>query len=157
MLRTLVNVEPTEIRSIEEVFDRLFGQPTRPVHNSTTLPVDVTEHDGSLFIKAAVPGVDPKDLEITIENNVLSIRGETRNETHTDNEKIYRREVSYGAFSRSIRLPEKLDHSGISAEFSHGMVTVKLPRQPEVKPQILKVEVKNLNANPTENLDQPSN
>lgn len=147
MLRTLVNVDPVnELRSVEEMFERFFGQPTRPVPAASTLPVDITEKDGNLVIRAAVPGIDPKDLEITIESNVLSIRGETKTENQSENEKIYRREVSYGTFSRSIRLPEKLDLEKVSADFNHGMVTITMPRLPEVKPQVRKVEVKNLGA-----------
>jgi HSP20 family protein len=145
MLKTLVNLDPIhEFKSVEDMFERLFGQPTRPVPNTATLPIDITERNENLLIRAAVPGVDPSALEITIENNVLSIRGETKNEANTENEKVYRREVSYGAFNRSIRLPEKLDLDAISAEFNHGMVTITIPRQPEVKPEVRRVEVKNL-------------
>jgi HSP20 family protein len=127
---------------MEDVFERFFGQPTRPIQNATTLPVDVTESHGNLVVKAAVPGVDPKNLEVTIENQILTIRGEIKNENSSEGEKVYRREVSYGAFSRSIRLPEKLDLDAIKAEFVHGMVTITLPRLPEVKPEIRRVEVK---------------
>jgi HSP20 family protein len=144
MLKTLVNVEPLhELRSMEDMFDRFFGQPSRPVASTATLPVDITEREGNLVIRAAVPGVDPNALEITIENNVLSIRGESKNETQSETDKVYRREVSYGAFSRSIRLPERLDLDAVSADFNHGMVTITLPRLPEPKPEVRKVQVTN--------------
>ncbi len=143
MLRTLVNVDPNnEFRSIEELFDRFFGQPSRPVPGPTTLPVDILERDGAVLVKAAVPGVDPNELEVTVENNVLSIRGETRQDTNSENDKVYRREVSYGAFSRSIRLPDKLDLSAVTADFQHGVVTISIPRLPEAKLQSLKVPVR---------------
>jgi HSP20 family protein len=143
---------------MEDMFDRFFGQPIRPVINSTTLPVDITEREGNLFVKAAVPGVDPGDLQITIENNVLSISGETRHQSETENEKIYRREVSYGTFSRSIRLPEKLELDQIEATFNNGMVTVRIPRQAEVKPKVLKVDVKNISTRAiTESAPAPDN
>lgn len=143
MLRTLVNVNPArEAQAFEELFDRMFGVPTRPTSGSTTLPVDITERENKLFVKAAVPGVEPEQLEVSIENNVLTVRGETRAEAASDDEKVYRREVSYGSFARSIRLPEGLDLENVDAEFKNGMVTITLPRLPEEKPKALKVNVR---------------
>jgi len=137
------------------MFERMFGAPSRPVSGASTLPIDVIERDGNLLVKAAVPGVDPANLDVTVENNVLTIRGETNHESSNEGDKIYRREVSYGAFSRSIRLPENLDLNAISASFEHGTVTVTLPRVPEVKPKALKIEVKPT-ANPQPALDTPT-
>src|SRR5579859_4127584 len=98
MLRTIGNVDPVnEIRTMEEWFDRFFGSPSRPVPQLATLPVDILERDGTLLVKAAVPGIDPNDLDVTIENNVLTIRGETKQDEKSENDKVYRREVSYGA------------------------------------------------------------
>jgi HSP20 family protein len=157
MLRTLVNLNPSsEYRSIEELFDRMFGTPTRPTPGATTLPIDVTENEGALIVKAAVPGVEPGELNVTIENNVLTIRGETRHESNGENEKVYRREVSYGAFARSIRLPENLNLEAVDAEFKNGLVTIKLPRQPEEKPKALKINVRGGEPTQTEQT-QPEN
>ena len=143
MLLTLVNVNPAhEFRSIEEMIDRAFGTPFRAVSGPTTLPVDVLERDGSLVVRAAVPGVDPKDLDITIENNVLTIKGSVNHETTSEGEKVYRREVSYGAFARSIRLPEDLDESKFDAQFRNGIVTITLPRLPEEKPKQVRLSVR---------------
>ena len=82
MLRTLVNMNPTsDARSLEDVFDRLFGTPIRPyVPQAGTLPLDVYEVEGKLLFRAAVPGIDPSDLDIQIENNVLTIKGEKEQE-----------------------------------------------------------------------------
>jgi len=150
MLRTLVNMNPTaEARTIEDMFDRLFGSPIRPTSTPAgTLPLDIYEHDGKLSIKAAVPGIDPNDLEIQIENNVLTIRGETRHEEETKEAKVYRREVSYGSFSRSVRLPENLNLDAVEAEFKNGLVTISLPRVPEEKPKAFKVAVRTAEAKP---------
>lgn len=144
MLRTLVNLNPSqEARSMEEIFDHLFGTPVRP--NGTpagTLLLDILEQEGTLKIRAAVPGIEPNDLEIQIEKNVLTIRGETRQENESKDEKIYRREVSYGAFSRSVRLPDNLDLDKVDAHFKNGIVTISLPRVPEEKPKSIKVSVR---------------
>jgi len=144
MMRTLVNMNPTaEARTLEDMFERLFGTPTRPATTSaTTLPLDIYEHDGKLVFTAAVPGIDPKDLDIQIENNVLTIKGETRHENETKEAKIYRREVSYGAFSRSVRLPDNLNQDAVDAEFKNGLVTISIPRIPEEKPKAFKVAVR---------------
>ncbi len=152
-MRTLVNLNPaSDLRTMEEVFDRLFGAPTRqPASAVAGLPIDVLEREGNLIIRASVPGVNPSDLDIQIEKNVLTIRGEARAETEHKDEKVYRREVGYGAFARSVRLPEGLDFSAVSADFSNGIVTITLPRLPEEKPQ--SVKVRSLISNPTEALE----
>jgi len=151
MLRTLVNVNPThEARAFEEIFERMFGTPTRPTPSATTLPVDITEKENRLIVKAAVPGIEPEELDVQIENNVLTIKGETRHETVED-EKVYRREVSYGAFSRSIRLPENLQLDAVEAEFKNGFVTISIPRAPEEKPKALKISVRKAESNPESN------
>jgi HSP20 family protein len=157
MLRTLVNVEPTtDFRSFEELFERLFGSPSRPVPGTATLPIDVVERDGNLLVKAAVPGVNPEELEITVEKNVLSIRGESKHDVKQETDKVYRREVSYGSFSRSLRLPENLNLEAIDAQFSNGIVTVTIPRIPEPKPQSLRVPVKVSEKAPVETQPEPT-
>ncbi len=143
MLRTLVNLNPAnEFRSIEEAFESLFGSPSRTNPNLTTLAVDITEHEGNLFVRAAVPGVEPSELNITIEKNVLTIRGESRQDSVGETEKVYRREVSYGQFARSIRLPDGLNLDRVDADFKNGIVTIKLPRVPEEKPKSIKINVR---------------
>ena len=135
---------------MEELFDRLVGAPIRPSQPAVaSLPLDITEHDGKLFVRAAVPGVDPSELDIQIEKNVLTIRGESRHENESNEAKVYRREVSYGAFARSIRLPEGLDLENVDAGFKNGIVTVTLPRLPEEKPKSLKVNVRSSETTPT--------
>lgn len=144
-------MNPTaEARAIEDMFDRLFGSPVKPASNPmSTLPLDIFEREGKLMLKASVPGIDPNDLEIQIENNVLTIRGETRHEEESKEDKVYRREVSYGSFSRSVRLPEGLNLDAVDAEFKNGLVTISLPRVPEEKPKAVKVSVRTAEATPT--------
>jgi len=151
MLRTLVNMNPTaEARAIEDMFERLFGAPVRPTSNlAGTFPLDIYEREGKLMFTASVPGIDPKDLEIQIENNVLTIRGETRHEEESKEDKVYRREVSYGSFSRSVRLPEGLNLEAVDAEFKNGLVTISLPRVPEEKPKAVKVAIRTAEVQPT--------
>lgn len=144
-MRTLVNLNPAaEFRAFDELFERLVGTPHRPVAGVTSLPIDITEKEGKLLVRAAVPGVEPNELDIQIEKNVLTIRGEARAESTSEDEKVYRREVSYGAFARSIRLPEGLNLDSANADFKNGIVTISIERLPEEKPKSLKVNVRSL-------------
>ena len=126
---------------MDEVFERLFGNP-RSVNPASILPVDLLEQDGKLVVKAAVPGVSPEELDVQIENNILTIKGEHRQEQTNEDAKVYRREVAYGAFSRSIRLPENLNFSEIDAQFKNGVVTISIPKVEEPKPEAIKVNVR---------------
>ena len=144
--RNLVAYDPVaEFRALDDWFDRMFGAVSsgQQARNVSTMPVDITEKDGKLLITAQVPGIDPGDLEVTVESNVLNIRGESKHETESNESKVYRREISYGRFSRSIRLPDGLDLSKVDAEFRNGHVMIAIPRLPEVKPEPLKVNVRN--------------
>jgi HSP20 family protein len=148
MLRTLVNLNPiAELQQVADMMDRAFGD-IRGSQNEQTelskgwnLPVDIFERNGNLVIKAAVPGIRPEDLNVTIENNVLTISGEIQDET-VNEDKVYRREYRYGSFTRSLRLPENIDTQAVEAEFDHGFVKITLPRVKEEKPQALRVPVK---------------
>jgi HSP20 family protein len=151
MLRSLVNIDPiVEFQRVAEMMDRAFGEQRQSTLASTgdaatfALPVDVYEKDETFFVRAAVPGVAPEQLDIQIQNNILTIRGETKQEWEDQNEntRIYRREYRYGTFSRSIRLPENLDLDKVDAEFNHGFVTISLPKKEEAKPKSLKVNVR---------------
>ncbi len=148
MLSRIMNVDPlNEMRAVEETFNRLFGYPAATIDRSTqvsTLPVDIFEKDNQLVVRAAVPGIAPEDLDVSIENNILTIRGETRSnmETSDTDAKVYRREVSYGAFSRSIRLPDKLEIDKADAEFKHGFVTISIPKIEAIKPEPKKLNVR---------------
>ena len=147
MLRTVVNANPlAEFRSFDEMFEKMLGTPHRvgPSHSSQgLLPVDVVEKDNALYVKAAVPGIDPEHIDIQIENNVLTISGELKSDYEETQAKIYRREYSYGKFSRSIRLPEDLDLANVGAEFTNGFLTVTLPRAEQPAPKTLRVPIKN--------------
>jgi HSP20 family protein len=151
MLRSLVNLNPiAELQQVADMMDRAFAEARAnqnevegQIKGGWNLPVDIYERENSLVIKAAVPGIRPEDLNVSIENNILTISGEIEDES-VSSDKIYRREYRYGAFSRSLRLPENIDTEGVSAEFDHGFVKVVLPRILPQKPQALRVPVKQI-------------
>lgn len=143
MTRLLVNANTNpEFRSLEGWFSRAFGEPTSRSTEAPSLPVDVSEVDGKLTVRAAVPGIDPAHLNISIESNVLTISGEHTQPTESPDAKVFRRELAYGNFTRSLRLPQNLDLNAVDAEFKNGIVTVTIPRIVEPAPTVLKVPVR---------------
>ncbi|MFZ4506337.1 MAG: Hsp20/alpha crystallin family protein [Fimbriimonas sp.] len=134
-----------DIRAIDEVLERMFApsqpQPA-PASRAYSLPIDVVERDNAIIVRAAVPGIEPSDLEVTFENHILTIQGEVKAEEVAEGTKVYRRENTYGKFVRSIRLPRNLNEEAITADFKNGIVTVTLPRVEVEKPKALKIEIK---------------
>jgi HSP20 family protein len=102
-------------------------------------PVDIFENDSELIVKVEVPGMASKDIEVTFENNVLTIKGERRFEHETKKENYHRVEREYGAFSRSFGLPTDVDAEKIKAEYKDGMLSVVLPKKELAKPKGIKV------------------
>ncbi|MFO7576243.1 MAG: Hsp20/alpha crystallin family protein [Pelovirga sp.] len=104
--------------------------------------VDISETDKSFCIKAEVPGVKREDVKISIEDRVLNIRGESRQEKEDKDEKMHRIERFYGSFSRSFTLPENIDISKIDASFKDGVLTLDLPKTAEKKPKSVEVKIR---------------
>lgn len=131
------------IRRVEEMFDRLFDIPAtfRSDYNNV-VPVEVYERDAKVFVRAAVPGVLLEDLDVSVEDGVLTIRGETRMEDSSADAKVYYREVSYGKFTRSVRLPDNLDFGSVEAEYRNGILTVSVPYLPDVQPKSVRVDIR---------------
>lgn len=149
MSRSLVTFDPIrEMAEMTNWADRFFGSslmrdfPTARFSQNLSLPIDIYEKDNKLWIKAAVPGVNAEDLDVSVEDHVLTIRGETKQDEVTENDRVYRREYNYGAFTRSIRLPENVNLEKVEANFDKGFVYVTIPIVEEPKPKALKVPVK---------------
>jgi len=142
-MRTILHRHPAaDFRAIEAMMEQIFSAPT-PQENVLALPVDITELPNQLTVRAAVPGIHPDHLDIQVDNNVLTIRGEFTAPTFAEGEKLYRRELSYGKFARSVRLPENANVNGIQAEFAFGLVTITVPRIEPEKPTPVRISVKN--------------
>lgn len=140
-MKTLVSWNPTyDLRAMDDVLDRLFT--TRTASGASILPVDVYEADGKFVIKAIVPGVASDALDIQVENSVLTIKGNHVQDSLGEEAKLYRRELSYGEFSRSIRLPKNLQLDAIDAQFKNGVVTISIPKVEEIKPEPIKINVR---------------
>ncbi|MFW6228448.1 MAG: Hsp20/alpha crystallin family protein, partial [Alkalispirochaeta sp.] len=108
--------------------------------------LDVVETDDAILVACDIPGVDGKDIDLDIVNNVLTIRGEKKPAITDDDEKggakNYRRETWYGTFQRTISLPDSVDPDKVSAELTNGVLSIHLAKQEERKPKRIGIKVK---------------
>ena len=104
--------------------------------------VDIYEEENFVIIKAELPDIDQKDIEVKIENNTLTLRGERKLDQSVKKENYHRIERYYGAFQRSFVLPQTIDQDGINAVCERGVLTITLPKKDEEKPRQINVEVK---------------
>lgn len=105
--------------------------------------VDIYETENELVIKADLPEINEKDLDVRVENNTLTIHGERKFEQKVKEGSYLRTERSYGSFSRSFSLPNTVNTDAIKAEYKNGVLTVELPKRAESKPKQVKVNVSN--------------
>jgi HSP20 family protein len=103
--------------------------------------LDVEETDDAIVVRADVPGVKGKDLDITVTGGVLTIKGEKREEKEERSKRQHVVERTYGSFTRSIDLPEEVDTAKVKAECKEGVLTVTLPKKPGARPRQIKVDV----------------
>ncbi len=101
--------------------------------------VDMYETDQNLVLKAEVPGIDPKDLEIRVEDGTLVLKGERKFENEVKEENYHRVERAYGSFARSFSLPSAVDSDKATAEYKNGLLTLTLPKREEAKPKQIKI------------------
>jgi HSP20 family protein len=104
--------------------------------------VDIYEENDKFVIKAEVPGVKKEDIDISIENNILTIKGERKFEKETKKENYHRAERYYGAFQRAFTLPGIVNQEKIKANLDNGVLTVEIPKKEEVKPKKIAIDVK---------------
>jgi|3_EtaG_2_1085321.scaffolds.fasta_scaffold00011_93 HSP20 family protein len=135
-------------RDINRVFDDFWSRFDRSagVSNgllSVTGPrTDVTETDEAVDVSVELPGMDEKDIDVSLSDDVLTIRGEKKAEREEEKKGYYLAERSYGSFYRSIPLPPGVDSEKAEARFKKGVLTVTLPKTPEAQAKVRKIEVK---------------
>ena len=129
--------------------DRLFGEGLiRPSYLATAfsegliLPVDMYHTVDEIVVKAALPGIKPEDLDIIITGDNLTITGETKVEREVKRENYIRQECRYGAFARSLTLPDGIEADKAEASIENGMLTLTIPKAEESKPKVVKVKAK---------------
>ena len=148
-MNTIMRWEPfRNFSSLQEQVDRLFESdfPSRGSESTLTAwapAVDVYETEDELVIKADLPDVSENDLDVRVENNMLTIHGERKFEQKVKEENYLRMERSYGSFSRSFSLPNSVNTEAIKAEYKDGVLNITLPKRAESKPKQVKVAVSN--------------
>lgn len=144
----IVKVDPfREISAMQDRMARLFGDvylrdEDTAFRGSWAPAVDIfeTEHH-DLVIKAEVPGMTREDIEVTVENSTLVLKGTKKFDADIKEENYRRIERSYGTFNRSFTLPDTVDASRVSAEYKNGVLAVKLPFREEARPRTINVDV----------------
>ncbi len=148
-MRTFVSLNPfADMRRMTEMMDRMMSTEGNGTRNAgqVSVPMDIWEEDGAMFVKASLPGVKPEDVNLSIDDDVLTISGEFKDDhaQHPDR-RVFHREHASGSFVRSVRLPEDVDQNAIDAEYDNGYLTVRIPRsaKPQHQPKQLRVRNKN--------------
>lgn len=128
--------------SLRRMFD--FEPAWRPMSSFSVSapPIDVSEDEKAYKIAAELPGLDAKDVDVSVTGNMLVLRGEKRQEAEQKDKNYYFSERAYGAFQRSFELPTSVDRDKIAADFSKGVLTISLPKTAEAQKQPKKIEVK---------------
>ncbi|HLI11123.1 MAG TPA: Hsp20/alpha crystallin family protein [Alphaproteobacteria bacterium] len=121
---------------------RRSSEPLATTFGTLAPRVDVAQTDQGYEIEAELPGMDEKDLNVTVSDGVLTIRGEKKAEREEKKKDYYLSERSYGTLQRSFRLPESVDAEKISAEFKKGVLTISLPKSKEAKEKERKITIK---------------
>ena len=145
----IVRWEPfRDLMTTQREFDRLFKEAFTPLFGEGDIstrtwapPVDIFETENDIVLKAELPGVDPKDVEVKVEDNTLCLKGERKFEKEVKDESYHRIERSYGSFARSFSLPNSINAEKVKAEYKDGLLMLTLPKREEAKPKTIKIDV----------------
>ena len=148
-MSSLIRWDPFGRTSLQNAMDRLFDDSfVRPGFGwiapmgAADLALDMYETKDDVVVKAALPGVKPEQVEVTITGDTLMIRGETQQENEIKEEDYIRKERRYGSFCRSVVLPSGIKADKADATFENGVLTLKIPKAEETKPKSIKVKTK---------------
>jgi HSP20 family protein len=136
----------SETPAIGRLFDDFFkdfslGDSWLGTRESWIPSVDILEKDGNLILCAELPGMTEKDIDLKLEGNILTLKGERKIGNEEEKSTFHRVESYHGSFTRSFRLPETVDMEKINADYKNGVLTITLPLKPEVKPREIPVTV----------------
>ena len=146
MRTSISRFEPFRGSSLPDQLNRLFNEAFERNSDESNLTswapaVDIYETEHELVVKADLPDVKPEELDIRVENNILTIRGERKFEKQVNESNYLRVERSYGAFSRSFSLANTVNSEAIKAEYKNGVLSLSIPKREEAKPKQIKVNV----------------
>ncbi|HEU0233540.1 MAG TPA: Hsp20/alpha crystallin family protein [Gallionella sp.] len=146
----LVKWDPfRELEDVSNRLNRIFGQPLVRAESGQNMlavadwapSVDISETDTAYLIKGEIPGVKKEDVKVTIQDGMLTIQGERKQEKEEKGKKFHRIERSYGSFARSFRVPGDADENSVKAEFKDGVLNITLAKSEKAKPKSINVSV----------------
>ncbi|MGC8658738.1 MAG: Hsp20/alpha crystallin family protein [Desulfomonilaceae bacterium] len=133
-------------KEVDDLFSRFFGSegwlPSGYFAKGFMPALDVSETDENVLVKAELPGVDPKEIEVNISGQTLTIKGEKKEDREEKTESLHRIERSYGSFYRAINLPCEVNEEKIEATFKDGVLNLKMPKTEPSKKRTIKIDVK---------------
>jgi HSP20 family protein len=147
-MSNLIRWEPArEMMTLREAMDRLFDDEfTRPLSlggNNWSIPaVDMYQTDNEVVVKVALPGIKADEVQLNVTGEVLTIKGETKQENETKEKAYHIREQRWGTFERSLVLPTEVVADKAKADFENGILTITLPKAEEVKPKTINIKTK---------------
>jgi HSP20 family protein len=129
-------------REMDRLFDQFWGSVTPAASYGVWTPtLDVADKGDAIVVKVEVPGVDPTDIQVSVDDSILTLSGEKKYEKDEKDERHYRMERSMGTFTRSITLPVSVDATNVTALFKNGLLTIRLPKTKTVKGAAIPVKV----------------
>ncbi|MBI5022757.1 MAG: Hsp20/alpha crystallin family protein [Candidatus Magasanikbacteria bacterium] len=143
---SIIKWSPFLMPSLADEMDKMFESGLQSIAGGSsgfTPAIDVYETKDAVVAETPLAGIDPKDVEVTVQNGVLTVKGESKKESEVDEKNYYRKEVRSGSFYRQVALPTKVQEDGASAEFENGMLKIIIPKAAEIKARTIKVEMKN--------------
>ena len=130
-------------RQINDLFDFPRVPQTHGLFDRRVSPaIDVVEHPGSFTVECDLPGIDQKDIDITIASGVLTIKGEKKSDGESEKSKVYRKEIWEGSFQRTLSLPTGVDSGKVEAAFNDGVLTITLPKREDTKSKKIQLNSK---------------
>lgn len=131
-----------EMDRLRREMDRLFSgfRGIRPLRVGVFPPLNVSENKDNLYVRAELPGIEPSDLDISVEGDTLTLRGERKGSEAASNVSYHRREREFGRFRRSLTLPTRIDVDKVEAVFQNGILKIILPKAEEVRPKQITVK-----------------
>lgn len=126
---------------MNRMMDRIFREGSLTETGMWLPPIDLSETNDKITVKAEIPGIDSKDIDISIQENTLFLKGEKREEKEEKGKNYYRIERQYGSFSRSVVLPATVDTDKVTAECKNGVLEITLQKKEEVKPKQISIKV----------------
>lgn len=137
---SLIKWTPLALDPFDEM-DRWIDWPMNNRH-SFVPAVNIWQDQDNVYVSSPLAGYDPKNINVSVENDVLTIEGKEESKSEVDEKNYYRKEIRYGSFHRAVALPAAVDNEKVVAEFENGVLKITLPKEERVKPKSVEVKIK---------------